>query len=265
MQPSTLSRVVSASSTAIVTLPEKSLTRHEPHVPERHALSIKTSAPSAASRIVSSARTGAVVCDVRKTTFPAISLEALPFAVGLRLTVPKASVFISTLGTPRSRSAAFIASIISAGPQMCTLRRAMSDTVDASNAASMTHWPRPRFRARFAHGYCHAEIRILALQLGYLVTKNEVKRRPKAEDQGNLAAPGLLGEVAYDAHHGSDTDTTTDQHHTFRLFSSENKTPIRRLEADFLPELELVMQPARNQAVILALDGDLDAVTPRRR
>src|SRR5262249_43150807 len=43
----------------MLTLPVTSLTRHDPHVPERQALSMKTPASSAASRIVAPTGTGA--------------------------------------------------------------------------------------------------------------------------------------------------------------------------------------------------------------
>jgi len=48
----------------IRTLPDTSLTRHDPQVPERQALSMKTPASSATSRIVAPTGTGAVVSEV---------------------------------------------------------------------------------------------------------------------------------------------------------------------------------------------------------
>src|SRR6516164_8259588 len=92
MYPSALSSSVSASSTAILTLPDTSLTRQEPQVPDRQALSMKTPASSATSRIVAPTGTGAVVSEAWNTTLPATSVDAAPFAVGSRLTVPNASV-----------------------------------------------------------------------------------------------------------------------------------------------------------------------------
>src|SRR5215471_10329877 len=122
MYPSALSWSVRASSTAILTLPDTSLTRQDPHVPERQALSMKTPAPSAASRIVASTGINAVMSEVWKKTLPADSADAAPFDVGSRLTVPNASVLIWAMGTPSVRSAAFVASIIDGGPHMCARR-----------------------------------------------------------------------------------------------------------------------------------------------
>src|SRR6516165_12515893 len=92
MYPPALSSLVSASCTAIVTRPDTSLTRHAPHVPDRQALSMKTPASSATSRIVAPTGTSAAESDVRKTTLPATSAEVARFAVGSRFTVPNASV-----------------------------------------------------------------------------------------------------------------------------------------------------------------------------
>ena len=63
MQPSALSCSVSESCTAMLTLPDISLTRHDPQVPQRQALSMKTPAWSAASRMVASIVTGALASD----------------------------------------------------------------------------------------------------------------------------------------------------------------------------------------------------------
>src|SRR6516164_11847150 len=112
MYPSALSCSVRASCTAILTLPDTSLTRQDPHVPDRQALSMKTPASSDASRIVASTGTNAVMSEVWKKTLAVASTDAAPFDLGSRLTVPNASVLIWAMGTPSMRSVAFVASII---------------------------------------------------------------------------------------------------------------------------------------------------------
>src|SRR5262245_31013557 len=106
MYPSVLSCSVRASSTAMLQAPATSLMRQEPQVPERQALSMNTPAASAASRIVASTGTVAVVLDASKITVPATSADVAAPACGLRLIVPNASVLIWPAGTPSPSSAA---------------------------------------------------------------------------------------------------------------------------------------------------------------
>src|SRR5437588_8049751 len=126
----------------------------------------------------------------------------------------------------------------------------------------MADGAKPCLTFRPTHGDSDAEIGVAGLQFGELLSKNEIPRRTEAEDQVDLTWPTGLGEIARRAHHGRDTHATADQDHAFRLFPAEEESPIRRLGLNLVADPQLIMQPARNQAMFLAFDRDLDPIAP---
>src|SRR4029453_15810634 len=118
----------------MLTFPDRSFTRHDAHVPERHALSMKMPASSATSRMVASTAAGALAPEAGKRIGRPVAVERALFAVGSRVTVPNASVLTWVSGTPNPRSAALTASIMDGGPQICGRRAAIFGTTDVSNA-----------------------------------------------------------------------------------------------------------------------------------
>src|SRR5262249_8082156 len=121
--------------------------------------------------------------------------------------------------------------------------------------------------ARFswlAHDGRDPEIDVTDLQLGELLPEDEIARRSEGEDHVNLARPADLAEITRHAHHGRDAYAAADQDHALRLSSVKVKGSVRRLDLDLISELQLVMQPSRDQAMRLPLDGDLNPIAPGR-
>src|SRR5262245_50438907 len=133
-----LSPVSSPSWTAIVTDPDKSLTRHVPQVPTRQELSISTPTASATSRTVRSRGSGAALCDRanvtvgRATALPATTAGGDEGRAGVGSgrprAAPNASVLTRFAGTPSSANSFLTASIIGTGPHRWTYRLATSGT-----------------------------------------------------------------------------------------------------------------------------------------
>src|SRR5262249_2440105 len=161
----------------MVTVPDVSLIRHDAHVPERHALSMSTPASSATSRIVKSSGTGLRVSDARNVTVPETAAVRALFAVGSRVTVPKASVLISPGRAPSPSKSRLTSSIMDGGPQTCARRRAISGTHS--------------MRA--------------GLQRLHFFSKNEIARTSEAEDQVHLPRPSGVAEIPHHSHHWSNT------------------------------------------------------------
>src|SRR5262245_52106929 len=116
-------------------------------------------------------------------------MERARLAVGSRVTVPNASVRIWFSRTPSPRRVAFTASIMGGGPQTCTRRAVMSSTdvsrgdIDVSAPAS------PCLTSRLAHRHQDVQIGIPCLQFRDLVTKDEIARRPEAQNEGHFPGP----------------------------------------------------------------------------
>src|SRR5262249_5840305 len=115
------------SSTAMLTRPDSSFTRHVPQVPTRHELSISTPALSATSRTVLSGGSGADLPDRQKVTTGKAAAPALAGSVacgragsGLPSAGPNASVLTLSAGTPSSPSIFLTASISGTGPHRWT-------------------------------------------------------------------------------------------------------------------------------------------------
>src|SRR6266498_1730551 len=98
-----------------------------------------------------------------------------------------------------------------------------------------------------------------------LFPKDEILRRAEAEYERDLARPTSLGEVAGYAHHGGDADAATDEDHALRLTPREHKGPIRGFDLHLVTHSQVVVQPARNQAMSFAFDRDFDTVSPGGR
>jgi hypothetical protein len=62
-----------------------------------------------------------------------------------------------------------------------------------------------------------------------------------------------------------DADPAADQNDALGVLACEIEGAVRRFDLDLVTLLELVMQPARHQAMVLALHGDFDVIAPRRR
>ena len=157
--------------------------------------------------------------------------------MGLRLIVPNASVLILGSATPSPVSATFTTSIIGwRATYMRTVgrdirhRRRQEPLIDTANGA------RPRLISWAAHCDRDGEIRVVRLQSGDLLAKDEIAWRPEAQDQVNLSGPPRLGQITRYAHHWRDTYAAADQHNAVRLFSGEDKGPIRRLDINFVTD-----------------------------
>ena len=124
--------------------------------------------------------------------------------------------------------------------------------------------PGPRLVSRAAHGDGDAEIGVACLELGQFLSKNEVARRPEAEDQVHLARPVRRNEITYHAHQGRNSDAPADQYYAVRFLAAEGEGTIRRFDLDLGSDPEFVVQPPRDQSLAFAFDRDLDSVTRGR-
>ena len=137
MNPFAFSSSPSASSVPIVTSPRSNRTLQLPQVPERQALSISTPQSSAPSKIDFAPVHSMDLPAREKVTLNLGASDTSASVFGIRLAVPKASSLRFSLATPSSSIAAFVASIIGTGPQMCTRRDWISGTQAAMNCLSM--------------------------------------------------------------------------------------------------------------------------------
>src|SRR5262245_34959917 len=123
---------------------------------------------------------------------------------------------------------------------------------------------RPSLVAGPAHDDGDVEIPIASFQLGNLLPEDELARRAETKNQVDLSRPGCLGEISRGAHHRRYPHAACDQDHTFRFLPSEDKGSVRCLDFDLVATLQLIVQEARDESMVLAFDSDLDAGAPGR-
>ncbi len=76
----------------------------------------------------------------------------------------------------------------------------------------------PWLVSRVANCDGDAEINVAGFKFLEFLSKNEIARRPEAENERDLARPTSVGEITHHAHHRRDAHARADQDHAFSPF-----------------------------------------------
>ena len=123
----------------------------------------------------------------------------------------------------------------------------------------------PRGFVGTIHSYGDMQVCMPLPQVLELLAEDDVLRSTCPVKEEDIPGKGAVGEIACDAHHGSDPHATADQDDTVGFRAGEGKHAGGARHLQVISDRHVVMQIAGFRALIFPFYGELDVVALRWR